>query len=188
MKLPSKLPVIALASLAIASTATAMAQPPGPGRGGAFGLLAMDANADGKLTRAEFDSAQRGQFARIDVNKDGTATPEEFQAFHKARAAEMKADLSKARFVAADTDKNGQLSQNELAAARESAKEDGRRGHRGGRGRDRGDDRRRDGMDAKPVSFADFSARGVERFMRADANKDGTVTIAELQALTPGKL
>lgn len=188
MKFPTKLPLIALASLAIAGSAVAIAQPPGPGCGGAFGLLAMDANADGKLTRAEFDTAQRGQFARIDANKDGTATPEEFQAFHKARAAEMKAELSKARFAAADTDKNGQLSQAELAAARENGRDDGRRGHRGSHGKGRGDDTRRDGMDAKPVSFADFSAGGIERFTRADANKDGTVTIAELQALRPGKL
>ena len=36
------------------------------------------------------------------------------------------------------------------------------------------------------LTFAEFAARGVEGFTRADANKDGTVTVAELQALRPG--
>lgn len=196
MILPKKLPLIALATIALAGSAVAIAQPPGPGpgpgRGGPFGLLAMDTNGDGKLTRAEFDAGQRAEFAKIDANKDGTATPEEFRAFHDARRAEMKAQMSKVRFEAADTDKNGQLSPAELAAARDRADDrDGpgdHRGHRGGHGKGRGDEAERGGPDAKPVSFTDFSARGAEAFTRADANKDGVVTISELQALKPGKL
>lgn len=196
MNLPKKFPLIALATVALAGSAVAIAQPPGPGPGpgggGPFGLLAMDANGDGKLTRAEFDAAQKTNFAKIDTNKDGTATPEEMRAFHKARTAEMKAEMSRVRFEAADTDKNGQLSPAELAAAHDKGGRgaDGGRQHRG-HGKGRGDGMRGGpdgGPDAKPVTFAEFSARGVEAFTRADTNKDGTVTISELQALKPGKL
>ena len=188
MKLTNKLPLIALAAVALAGAA--IAQPPGHGRGpgGPFGLLAMDSNADGKLTRSEFDAGQRTRFAEIDTNKDGTATPEEFKAFHDANRAEM----SKVRFNAVDTDKNGQLSQAELAAAKDAkGGPDGSRGeHRGERhhGKDRGEHGKRGGPDAKPVSLTEFSAPGVDAFNRADANKDGVVTITELQALKPGKL
>lgn len=42
-----------------------------------------------------------------------------------------------------------------------------------------------DGDGDGKLTFAEFSARATEAFNRADANKDGTVTIAELQAL-PG--
>lgn len=181
MNLPTKLPLLALATLALVGAA--VAQPPGrgPGGGGPFGLLAMDTNGDGKLTRAEFDAGQRAHFAEIDTNKDGKATPEEFRKFHDAKRAEM----SKIRFDAADKDKNGQLSQAELADARDGkGGRDGMRGHHGRRGEhgQRGGD-----DDAKPVSFTEFSARGIEAFTRADANKDGTVTISELQALKPGQ-
>ena len=194
MKLTNKLPLLALAAVALAGAA--IAQPPGPGGpgrgpGGPFGLLAMDSNGDGKLTRAEFDAGQRARFAEIDVNKDGTATPEEFKALHDAKRAEM----SKVRFDAVDTDKNGQLSQAELAAAKDDKDDkggaDSRRGeHRGERhhGKDRAEHGRRGGPDAKPVTLAEFTASGVEAFTRADTNKDGTVTVTELQALKPGKL
>lgn len=186
MNFSTKLPLLALAAAAFAGVA--YAQPPGPGRGhgGPFGLLAMDSNGDGKLTRAEFDAVQRANFAQIDVNKDGTATPEEFKTFHEAKRAEM----SKIRFDALDRDKNGQLSEGELAAAKDHRAGPGehRGGHRGGhrRGKYDGGHGKRDG-DAKPVSLTEFSARGVEAFTRADGNKDGTVTIAELQAMKSGK-
>ncbi len=186
MKLSTKLPLIALAAAAFAGVASA--QPPGPGRGhgGPFGLLAMDSNGDGKLTRAEFDAAQRANFAQIDANKDGSATPEEFKAFHDAKRAEM----SKTRFDAVDQDKNGQLSQAELEAAKDGkvGRGEHRGGHRGDyrRGKDHDGHGKRDD-DAKPVSLTEFSARAVEAFTRADASKDGTVTIAELQAMKPGK-
>lgn len=183
MNLSTNLPLLALATLALASAA--IAQPLGRGPGGPFGLLAMDTNGDGKLTRAEFDAGQRAHFAEIDTNKDGAATPEEFRKFHEAKRAEM----SKIRFDAIDKDKNGQLSQAELSAAKDDkAGPEGRGGHHG-RGKERGDHDKRGGDDdAKPVSFTEFSARGVEAFTHADANKDGTITISELQALKPGKL
>ena len=203
--------IIAAATLALFAGA-ASAQPPGEdgprGRGpGGFGLLEFDTNADGKLTKAEFDAAQRARFNKIDANKDGTATSEEFQTSRKADAEARRAEMSKVRFAALDTDKSGQISPAEFAAA--GPGRDGYKGHhRGDRDGRKGagpgpDGPRRasaDGPDAVKragpqdadrdgkVTFAEFSARGAEAFARADTNKDGTVTISELQTLRPGRI
>lgn len=194
-----KLRLIATAALALVA-GSAAAQPPAPGasgRGpgpGAFGLLEFDTNADGKLTKAEFDASQRARFDKIDANKDGSITSEERQAFHKAAAETRRTELNKVRFTELDKDKSGQLSQSEFAAGgpRMDGKATGR--HNGGPrkgGKDRPERVKADGdkrgdRDAS-VSFADFAARGAEAFARADANKDGTITIAELQALKPAR-
>jgi Ca2+-binding EF-hand superfamily protein len=176
----------AAAGLAVAAAGAAVAQrgPGAPARDG-YGLFQFDANADGKLTRAEFDAAQKARFADLDANKDGTATREEIKAHMNAQRAKME----KARFVAMDTDKNGQLSEAELAAAREK-REDGPRGFghggKGGKHRANWDGPRGDKADKADkadagLTFQAFSKRGVAAFNRADVNKDGTVTIAELQ-------
>lgn len=202
-----KFRLLAAAGLALVAGA-AVAQPPGGGRGpGGFGLLEFDANADGKLTKAEFDGAQRARFNRIDANKDGSATPEEFQAARKAEAEARRAEMTKTRFTALDTDKNGQISQSEFAAGGPAPGRDGGMGPRGHGGRGgppmadggprgpggpgapsgAGPQRagRQDANTDGKVTFAEFSARGLEGFTRADANKDGIVTIAELQAMRP---
>ena len=208
-----KFRLIAVATLALAA-GVASAQPPaadgprgrGPGPGG-FGLLEFDANADGKLTKTEFDAAQRARFDKIVAYKDGTATSEEFQTSRKADAEVRRAEMSKVRFAALDTDKSGKISPAEFAAA--GPGRDGYKGHhRGDRDGRKGagpgpDGPRRasaDGPDAVKragpqdadrdgkVTFAEFSTRGAEAFARADTNKDGTVTISELQTLRPGRI
>jgi len=185
-----KLPLIIVAATAVVATAGfAVAQPPGRGPA-AFGLLQFDANADGRLTRAEFDAAQRTRFNAIDANRDGVATAEEFQAYHAAQGETRRQGMLKARFDRLDADGNGQISSAEFAARPDGgARPDpGRRaGRHAGPGRHHGG--KPPGMAGDParkVSFEDFSARGVEAFTRADANKDGVVTVAELQALRPG--
>src|SRR5262249_42092448 len=105
----------------------------GPGFGpSGFGLLEFDANADGKLTRAEFDAGQRARFNQLDGNKDGSATPEEIQAGMQAQAKARREAEQKARFAELDKDKNGQVSQAEFLAGmvdREN-KAEARRGER----------------------------------------------------------
>lgn len=187
-----KLQLITLATVALLGGA-AWAQPGGHGHGpGGFGLLELDTNADGKLTRAEFDAAQRARFNQIDANKDGSATSEEFKAFRDAEMQKRRAEMAKIRFDRLDTDKNGQLSQTELAARPDGDDDHGR--GRGGRhdGHGRGGPGKADGHRAdadknSKVTLAEFSARGLEAFNRADANKDGTVTVAELQAMRPDR-
>lgn len=189
------LPLTAIV-LALAAGSAAIAQQPSPpplkgGHGpGGFGLLEFDKNADGKLTKAEFEAGQRARFNEIDGNKDGFTTRDEMRALFEAR----QGNAGKERFAAFDTDKNGQLSESEFAAARERGPgPDGPRMRLGGPGGPGGPDGfgrgGRLGPDADndgKISFAEFSARGSEAFTRADANKDGTVTIAELQALPRG--
>lgn len=207
--------LIAAASFLVLA-GTAYAQPPGKpagmAPGGGFGLLMFDANGDGKLTRAEFDGAQRARFEAIDANKDGSAAPEEFQAHREQERTARRADMVSARFTELDADKNGQISKAEFTAgapgrdgepgkpgAREPGKRGDRRdvrmgpgdGPRGGPGRDGGrGPRDTAGPDADAdgkVTLAEFSAGAVAAFTRADGNKDGVVTIAELQSLRPGR-
>ncbi len=191
-----KLRLIATAALALVAGSAAAQPPAGAGRGpglAGFGLLEFDANADGKLTKAEFDAGQRARFDKIDANKDGFITQEERQAQRKAMDDTRRAEMAKIRFTELDKDKNGQLSPSEFSAGgpRVDAKAPGR-DHGGHRKGDRGRPERvkanadKAAADAK-ISFADFSARGAEAFARADANKDGTVTVAELQALRPDR-
>jgi Ca2+-binding EF-hand superfamily protein len=255
-RLPLLLTILGLAALTVGSS---QAQIPGPGQGGfgpppgapgfggpgfgrgmmrgpdfgvpgGFGILQYDANADGKVTKAELDAAARKAFNDLDGNKDGSATPEEIRAGVEIQANARHEAALKANFAEMDANKNGQLTEAEFLAAQTD--QDGERGARmrgpGGPGPamifGRGD---RDGprmergrrfaggppgvpggppglqggqpppqgaqqgqMRAGPadadgdgkLTFAEFSAQRNEAFARADTNKDGTVTLAELQA------
>ncbi len=181
-----KLSLVTLAAVAATVTSgLAFAQP--PGRGPApFGLLEFDANADGRLTRGELETAQRTRFNAIDANRDGVATRDEFRAYHEAQGEARRADMLKARFEKLDADGNGQISSAEFAARPDRDAPRGAPGRDGRPGRHKAPRRGDMAADAdRPVSFETFSARGVEAFTRADSNKDGVVTIAELQALRP---
>lgn len=195
----------AIAVTALAGVAVAQPQGRGPSGGPGFGMLAHDANADGRITRAELDASQITRFQTIDANRDGFATPDEFKAsFEKQRAARTE-DMTNRRFATLDADGNGQISKAEFAAAA-AAPRDGAQGRRGperefrmagpGHHRGMGPGRAGDGKPAKlggdadgdgKVSLAEFSARALEGFNKADTNKDGVVTIAELQAAAPGR-
>lgn len=207
--------------LALAGPATA--QMPGPSAR-SFGLLEFDTNADGRLTKAEFDAAQRTRFNQIDANKDGSATPEEIRTGMEAQAKARHEAAQKARFTELDKDKSGQISQAEFLAAEAGDRGPGIRNGRGpgwmmmfgGPGGPPGERMRGPGgprpdgapgfggppqpgaqlanpqMRAGPadadgdgkLTFAEFTVRSSEAFTRADGNKDGTVTIAELQAMS----
>ncbi len=165
----------------------------GPGGPAGYGLLQFDSNADGKLTRQEFDTALRARFNELDTNRDGFATNEEKKAARDAHAQQAKAE----RFAAMDKDGDGKLTQAELDAGSKrngmgGRGVDGPRGMRGpggpGRGEQAGDRPARGDSDGDgKISFAEFSVRPTEAFTRADSNKDGTVTISELQALRPNR-
>ncbi|BAV64684.1 EF-hand domain-containing protein [Sphingobium cloacae] len=174
----------ALLTGGLAAPAIASAQD-GPGRGGPRGGMMMmaDANKDGNLTKAEMTASLEARFAKMDVNKDGKLTKEDRELRRQQR--------QEARFAQLDTDKNGQISKAEFTAGHDrragAGKPDGQDGrHWGGRhhrgfGKDMVDGRGQGAGDGT-ITREQFVARGLERFDRLDANKDGTVTAEEMKA------
>lgn len=145
------------------------------------------------VTRAEAQTRAVAKFAELDVNKDGKLDRADHEARRDARRA--------AAFDRLDTDKNGQLTRAEFNAApqRGAGREgwgDRRGGGKGGPGDHRGHGRHfgggRGGPDGGPgnadankdrvLTQAEFTASALQRFDRADANKDGKVTPEEHQA------
>ncbi len=185
----------------LAATHLAYAQPGPQGgpRGG--GMMAMaDTNKDGKISKAELTAGLEARFAKMDVDRDGQITQKDRDAMRQQR--------QDARFAALDTDKNGQITQAEFTAGhdaradkrQERRAEAGKPGDRDGRGwGGRGGHHRgpgRGGMmghggpgggfgDANKdgtMTKAEFMARPVAMFDKADANKDGFVTADEMKA------
>ncbi|MBI1365795.1 MAG: hypothetical protein GC153_07520 [Alphaproteobacteria bacterium] len=95
----------------------------------------LDANGDGKITLDELDARQKAFLAEADANGDGVLTKDELKAVHDKRRAERAALMmgdangdgkvtreefearEAARFAKLDTNKDGVLSPDELAAA-----------------------------------------------------------------------
>ncbi|AEG50247.1 EF hand repeat-containing protein [Sphingobium chlorophenolicum L-1] len=175
---------VALGSLfvgGLAASHLAFAQDAGP-RGGM--LMMADANKDGAVTKAELTAALETRFARLDANKDGKLDQADRDMLRQQR-------LDK-RFAALDTDKNGQISKAEFAAGHQGRDgkhdrmgkpggPDGRGwGHRGwghGMRGGPGDEMKKDG-----ITKAEFLARPLALFDKADANHDGKVTAEEMKA------
>jgi uncharacterized low-complexity protein len=65
------------------------------GHEGGCGMAMMDKNKDGKITRAEFNSAHADMFTKIDTNKDGAIDAAEMKAHHHARMGAGKAGEGK---------------------------------------------------------------------------------------------
>jgi hypothetical protein len=143
---------LAIASGLLATGAVAQTMPPAPPPGG--GMMRLDANHDGVVTRAEMIAEADARFAAMDTNKDGKVTPEERDAAREAMRAQWRGggggngprgggagmrgggdrEMSRAetldragqRFDRLDTNHDGKLDAAELAAARPM------RGPRGG--------------------------------------------------------
>jgi Ca2+-binding EF-hand superfamily protein len=134
------------------------------------------------MTREQAEQRSAAAFERLDANADGVLDAADRDA-RKAGRDERRAQRREARFDRLDADKDGAISRAEFDAAHErfaERGEDGRRfGHRG---------HRRGGFGPfaaggdKSMTRAEFTAAALERFDRADANHDGTVTAAERRA------
>lgn len=132
------------------------------------------------MTRAQASAKANERFDRMDANKDGKLDA----ADRAARQAQM--------FDKIDTDKNGSISRAEFDA--HHAQMGQQRGQRMGKhhrgGRNMGDEAggrmammgRADANGDRALSREEFVNTGLARFDRMDANKDGTVTVAERQA------
>jgi len=89
----------------------------GPGmkpreRGGRF--AAMDANDDGKVTKAEMEVARKARFDAIDANGDGTLTTEEMEA---ARPGPGRLEGRRPFMLRMDSDGDGAVSRAEFETA-----------------------------------------------------------------------
>lgn len=88
-----------------------------PSSHSAEGFLTLyDVDADGQVSRSEFDARRGEQFARTDTDKDGTLTASEYLTEFEARIDTRKAELektpdiqSRVRFGALDADKDGRM-------------------------------------------------------------------------------
>lgn len=92
----------------------------GKERGGERGdksgaIAALDANGDGRFSRAELAGKPKlaEHFAAIDVDRDGALTHDELRAYRQAMRPQHEAKRAE-RFAAADRDQDGRLSQAEV--------------------------------------------------------------------------
>lgn len=154
----------------------------------------------GPTTRAELQKDLAERFAAIDTNKDGVIVQAEADAHREAMKkqwAERRDKRHAEHFAAMDTNKDNQISKAEFDAfhaARAEKRADGdrkggagddRQGHRHGmKGHWGGGDliARADANKDGKVTLAEFSAKPLQWFDKADANKDGTVTPEERRA------
>lgn len=135
-------------------------------------------------TRAAVTERADAIFARMDANGDGVLSEAD-------KAAHMTQ-----RFARMDSDGNGQLSQAEFMAAHEARAETraGRKevrgerrggermGKRGGRGGPDGMVKRADANNDGQVTKAEMQAAALARFDKADADGDGTISTEERKA------
>ena len=158
------------AALLAAGLAAVQGGPPRPDR-------------DAAVSRAEVIERVDQRFARLDANNDGRFTAEEGRAMRERRREEMAGRI----FDRIDADRNGSISRDEMNRAREQRQ--ARRGERMASGRGmralrmmRG---QRMAMAFGPdgaVTREEFRQRALERFDRADADRNGTVTAEERRA------
>ena len=176
--------------VAVAQTTatTATEKPMRGGKGG--GMMMLDANKDGTITRAEATTAASTQFARMDANKDGKIDQADRQA--------MRAQMKTRAFDKLDANDDGAVSQTEFGnagadRANRAPRADGdemrgeRKGRRGGHGGmggrgfgGRGMGGNADTNGDKAISAAEFQTAALTRFDAMDGNKDGSVTKAEM--------
>lgn len=153
----------------------AMAQAPGQGP-----RRAVD------VTRAQVIERTDAAFARLDTNNDGRFTREEAQAHGQQRREQMRTRI----FERLDANNDGQISREEFAQRRGPGAGEGPHGRRGPGMRRGGRGHGGPGMRMGARMFGEegyitreqFRARALERFDRADTNRDGTLTVAERQA------
>jgi hypothetical protein len=170
------------ALLATAAAGIALAQG-GPGLG--------HPGPEADVTRQQVIERTDQRFARLDANHDGRVTPDEVRSTGEHRRDEMRQHM----FDRLDANHDGNISREEFAQAH--AMHDGPGGPGGHRGRHMGPppggpggpEGAGHGMrgarmfgDQGFVTLEQMRARALERFDRADANHDGTLTAAERRA------
>ena len=106
-----------LAALLGVTMSTAALAEKGP-MSGPMGLNfeAMDADKDGKITKAEIAAHRSAMFTEADADKDGKLSADEMIAMHDKAQAARKAKMAAKMIGRIDTDKDGFVSAEEMAA------------------------------------------------------------------------
>lgn len=138
-------------------------------------------------TRAEAEAKVKTHFAKMDGNADGVVTLSETEAAREKMAAEMRDK----HFAEMDANKDGSISRAEFDAGHQARKEkrgamkhEGR-GHKGPRGAHHGGGKMLERADSNKdgkVTLAEMTAGALARFDRVDANRDGTISVEERKA------
>jgi len=147
----------------------------------AVAAAAQPAHEGPPKTRAEMQARIAEHFSKADANGDGFVTKAEFDTARTAMYAKYMEHRQKRRaehFAMLDKDKNGSLSKEEYMAPR--ASEMGHGGHDGPGGMHDG----KHGMMRHGMGGMGMGGMGMGDgwFARADANKDGKLSLAEASA------
>lgn len=107
-----------LAAMGLACAATLVAAAPGEGHDPMMRFKQADTNGDGMISRDEAKALPMiaKHFDEIDANHDGQITADELRAFHQKMHADRQAKAG-ARFKKLDTDGDGRISRAEAQAA-----------------------------------------------------------------------
>jgi len=116
----------------------------------------LDANHDGRLDQADRAAQRQARFERLDTDRDGSVSRAEFDSVQERRAATRKGPTAQGGERAAPHRERG--------------------GHGFGPGR------MAHGNKDGAITQAEFTARALASFDRADADRNGTLTAAERQA------
>lgn len=87
----------------------------GPGPMPMLNFEAIDADKDGSITAAEFDTFRAAEFAKADTNADGQISAEELAAKQLADMTLRAADMAAKMMDRMDANADGQLSAEEMA-------------------------------------------------------------------------
>lgn len=164
-----KVLLAATAILALSIGAGAALAQGGPGRGDRAGqapiFQLMDADKDGKVSKAEFDAYRASQFKALDKNTDGFLGREEYAALPDL----IRTQMMERRFDELDKNKDGKLTADELGVR------DGRAAEADIRRRFDALDKNKDGK----LTPDELPEAARERMMRADRGNKGYLTYEE---------
>ncbi len=149
----------------------------------------LDQNEDGSLSQDEVPEKLWTRLSKADADESGSVSADELKAAHKAR---------RAKIAALDTNKDGELGQDEVSAEvweKISAadkdgngavsKAEGKRARRQRRGKRRF--KKADANGDGAISQDEVSAEIWERLSKADADGEGSVTKEERKAARKGR-
>jgi hypothetical protein len=145
----------------------------------------MDANGDGRLSRAEYSAGCRSQFAAMDVDHDGRVTAAEMDTHRAQRkdaavrvSASSDAEAAGRSLGSGAARADGSVSSHEVANARTAPPVEATAA-----AQIRQMDTNGDGW----LSAAEHEAGSAARFARLDTDGDGSLSHGECKAVRGGK-